>query len=51
MYKKDISYLLEIGTGFLMVFDAHDLTLIGHATGSDLAGFGLHNKFFPTPRK
>ena len=34
--------------GFLIVLDAKDLTLIGHATGSDLTLFGLHNKFIPS---
>ena len=30
-----------------MVFDAKDLTLLSHATASDLTMVGLHNKFFP----
>ena len=30
-----------------MVFDAKDLSLMSHVTGSDLALVGLHGKFFP----
>ena len=33
--------------GFLMIFDARDLSLTAHVTGTDLMLCGLHSKFFP----
>ena len=31
-----------------MIFNAEDLTLQAHLTGSDLVLFGIHAKFFPS---
>ena len=33
--------------GFLMIFDARDLSLMAHVTGTDLMLCGLHSKFYP----
>ena len=41
-----LNSLLFCPLGFLMIFDARDLRLLSHVTGTDVVLNGLHAKFF-----